>query len=289
MGPRGEAAPATAGRGPFGGREFGLRVFSGVVLAAVVVSALIVGGWPFAVIWLAAAIVGAAEWIGMSRTLPRRALTAVIAATLALLVLCLHAAAAPWVGLAVLGIGAALVLGLAHDGRGRLRALGGLLGGAVIALVPTALRDDPLIGILGPAWMFAVVWSTDVIAYFTGRTFGGPKLMPAVSPKKTWSGAVGGLVGGVAAGTLLVALARAEGWSPLAGTSLVLVAALSAAASVLSQAGDLVESALKRRYGVKDSGRSIPGHGGVMDRLDGFFAVALLAGLTLILRRALAA
>ena len=155
----------------------------------------------------------------------------------------------------------------------------------MIALVPAALRDAPAIGLLGPAWMFAVVWSTDIVAYVTGRTLGGPKLMPRVSPKKTWSGALGGLAGAVAAGIAIVLLARTQGWSPLAETSLLLVGLASAVASVLSQGGDLVESALKRRYGVKDSGTSIPGHGGVMDRLDGFFAVALLAGLYLILRR----
>jgi phosphatidate cytidylyltransferase len=278
----GEAAPP---RKAFGSRELGLRVLSGIVLAALVVSGLVLGGWAFAGIWLAAAIVGAGEWIGMSRTLPRRALLGVVAVTLAALTICLEREVALPVGLAILAGGAALCLALAHDNPGRLRALGALLGGAVIALVPPALRDAPEIGILGPAWMFAVVWSTDIVAYFTGRTFGGPKLMPAVSPKKTWSGALGGLVGAVVAGTALVALARQQGWSPFADTNLALVALVSAVASVLSQAGDLLESALKRRYGVKDSGRSIPGHGGVMDRLDGFFAVALLAGLFLVARR----
>lgn len=281
----GEAAPP---RKAFGSRELGLRILSGCVLAALVVSGLVLGGWAFAGIWLAAAIVGAGEWIGMSRTLPRRALLGVTAVTLAALTICLEREVALGVGLAILAGGCALCLALAHDNPRRLRALGALTGGAVIALVPPALRDAPEIGILGPAWMFAVVWSTDIVAYFTGRTFGGPKLMPAVSPKKTWSGALGGLVGAVVAGTALVALARQQGWSPLAETNLALVALVSAVASVLSQAGDLLESALKRRYGVKDSGRSIPGHGGVMDRLDGFFAVALLAGLFLVARRLIA-
>ena len=279
----GETAPATR-RGPFAGRELGLRVVSGIVLAVVVVAALVAGGWPFALVWLAAGIVGAAEWIGISRTAPERLLTGLVALALVALVVCARTVS-PLAGLAALGVGVLAVLIVARGGRGRLRALGGLLGGAVIAVVPSALRDAPGIGIAGPAWMFAVVWSTDVAAYFTGRTLGGPKLMPSVSPKKTWSGAIGGLLAAVAAGTAVVAYARGQG-GDLAAVPLVAAALVSGLASVLSQGGDLVESALKRVYGVKDSGRSIPGHGGVMDRLDGFFAVALLAGLTLALRAA---
>lgn len=284
----GEAVPA-APRGPFAGREFQARVVSAVLLGAIVVSALILGGWPFAVIWLAAGIVFAAEWIGMSAIVPRRLILSLTAATLFGLVLCLHGNGSLAVGLAIVGVGAILVAAVARDGAGRFRAVAGLLSAAVVALVPTALRDDPAIGLLGPAWMFAVVWTTDIVAYFTGRTLGGPKLMPRVSPKKTWSGALGGLVGGTLAGIGLVVFARDHGWSDLADASLAFVGLLSAVASVLSQGGDLVESALKRRYGVKDSGRAIPGHGGVMDRLDGFFAVALLAGFYLIARRLVAA
>lgn len=284
MGSPSEAAPGVR-RNPLSGREFQLRLVSGVVLAILVVSALILGGGPFAFIWLAAALVGAAEWIGMSRTGPRRLLLTIIGVTLAGLSLCLREGAAPLVFLAVAATGTLGLLVLAQDGPARGRAVAGLAGGAVIALVPPGLRDDPGIGILGPAWMFAVVWSTDVVAYITGRTFGGPKLMPSVSPKKTWSGALGGLAAGTAAGIGLVALARGYGWSPLAATSLAIVGIVSAAASVFSQAGDLAESALKRHWGVKDSGRSIPGHGGVMDRLDGFAAVALLAGLYLLAHR----
>lgn len=270
-----DAAAAGARKNPFANREFGLRAVSGLVLAALVVAALVRGGWPFAAIWLAAGIVGAAEWIGMSRTAPRRALVGIIAATLLAAAVCLRVEAPAYAVPAILGLGAILCLALAQDGAGRLRALGGLFGAGVIALVPPALRDAPAIGLLGPAWMFAVVWSTDVVAYLVGRTLGGPKLMPRISPKKTWSGALGGLAGAVAAGIGIVALARSQGWSPLADTPLALVALVSAAASVLSQGGDLVESALKRRYGVKDSGRAIPGHGGVMDRLDGFSAVEI--------------
>lgn len=279
-----EAAPAPR-RGPLGGREFRTRLVSAIVLAVVVVSALVLGGWLFALIWLVAALVGAAEWIGMSRVAPARPILAVTAGTVLALALCLRADAPSAVLITAGGLGLLGLLVVARDGAARARAGVGLFGAAVVALVPSALRDDPEIGILGPAWMFAVVWSTDVVAYVTGRTLGGPKLMPAVSPKKTWSGALGGLAAGTAAGTGLVLVARAHGWSSLAATPLALTALTSAAASILSQAGDLAESGLKRRCGVKDSGRSIPGHGGVMDRLDGFFAVCLLAGLYLVAHR----
>lgn len=284
----GEVA-STPRRGPFAGREFQARVVSAILLGAIVLSALVLGGWPFAVIWLAAGIVFAAEWIGMSAVVPRRLTLSLTAATLFGLVLCLHGQAATGITLGVGLVGAVLVGWVPKDGPSRLRALAGLASAVVIALVPTALRDDPAIGLLGPACMFAVVWTTDIVAYFTGRTLGGPKLMPRVSPKKTWSGALGGLAGGTLAGVGIVAFARDHGWSDLATAPLAGVAILSGIASILSQGGDLVESALKRHYGVKDSGRAIPGHGGVMDRLDGFFAVALLAGFYLIARRLAAA
>lgn len=282
----GEAAPRHT---PFGSREFQARVISAIVLAIVVVTALVLGGWPFALVWLAAAIVAAAEWVGMRRIAPRRAILGVIAATLVGLVVCGQGGAPPAAALVLVLLGLSALLILAKDTPTRIAAILGLFGSAIVALVPTALRDDPGIGILGPAWMFAVVWSTDIVAYFTGRALGGPKLMPRVSPKKTWSGALGGLAAGTAAGAGIVLFAREHGWSTLATTSLPVVALASAVASILSQAGDLAESALKRRCGVKDSGRSIPGHGGVMDRLDGFFAVALLAGLYLIAHRLAAA
>ena len=124
------------------------------------------------------------------------------------------------------------------------------------------LRDSDKPGFLAVLFLFAVVWATDILAYFVGRALGGPKLAPAISPGKTWSGAIGGAVGGVGAGILLAALAGA-------GLSFAIFTT-----AVISQAGDLFESWVKRRKGLKDSGTIIPGHGGVMDRVDGLVAAA---------------
>ncbi|MCP1560320.1 UNVERIFIED_ORG: phosphatidate cytidylyltransferase [Methylobacterium sp. SuP10 SLI 274] len=276
----GDEVVSPARRAPFANREFGLRVASALVLGAVVLGTLLVGGWAFAGIWLIAGVVGAAEWLAMTRSEPLLPLLGLTGATLFGVLATVLLGAPVWVPALLLLAGSLGLFALGH-GPGRRKPIWGLLGGAVVALVPTLLRIDPEIGIVGPAWMFAVVWSTDSVAYFTGRLIGGPKLMPRVSPKKTWSGALGGLAAGIVGGTVTVLIARSQGWDALPAVSPPLVAALSGLASILSQGGDLVESALKRRYGVKDSGRSIPGHGGVMDRLDGFFAVAGLAGLCL--------
>lgn len=119
-------------------------------------------------------------------------------------------------------------------------------------------------------YLFAVTWATDTGAYLAGRAIGGPKLAPRVSPSKTWSGAAGGLLAGVAAGSLLWWAARG-GIDPA-------VVGIAAAGSVACQLGDLLESAAKRHFAVKDSGSMIPGHGGVLDRVDGLLAAALAVG-----------
>ena len=119
-------------------------------------------------------------------------------------------------------------------------------------------------------WALLIVWLTDIGAYFAGRALGGPKLAPRVSPKKTWSGAIGGLLCALGGAALLGHWLHAPLWPLLLWTGLL---------SILGQMGDLTESALKRHFGVKDSGQIIPGHGGVLDRLDSllFVALALLA------------
>jgi phosphatidate cytidylyltransferase len=116
-------------------------------------------------------------------------------------------------------------------------------------------------------WVLGVVWATDTGAYIAGRRIGGPKLAPRVSPNKTWAGLFGGIA---AAG--LVGLAAA---ALVAGVSPWIAAPLSAALAIVEQAGDLFESAVKRRFGVKDSSNLIPGHGGVLDRVDGLLSVSL--------------
>jgi phosphatidate cytidylyltransferase len=154
--------------------------------------------------------------------------------------------------------------------------LAGLVYAGVLLLGPVLLRNDASLGFVAILFLFAVVWLTDTAAYFAGRAFGGPKLWPAVSPKKTWSGAIGGTLGGVAAGLLVV-----KGAGLAIAPMLVLVAV---GLSIVSQAGDLLESAVKRHFGAKDASQLIPGHGGLMDRLDGFLTAVAAAAMVGLLR-----
>jgi phosphatidate cytidylyltransferase len=149
--------------------------------------------------------------------------------------------------------------------------LAGLVYVGCLLLAPLTLRRDPALGFVALIFLFAVVWATDIAAYFAGRAIGGPKLWVAVSPNKTWSGAIGGTLGGVVAGLAICAIAGLD-----LAPKLVLVAL---ALSVASQVGDLLESAIKRHFGAKDASHLIPGHGGLMDRLDGFLTAGLLAAM----------
>lgn len=149
----------------------------------------------------------------------------------------------------------------------------GVFYAAAVFLPPLMLRADPVLGFAALAWLFAVVWGSDVMAYVFGRSIGGPKLAPRLSPKKTWSGFLGGTLSASVLGTVVAAAAALP--------SLLPIFLLSFIVAVATQAGDLFESGMKRRFGVKDAGTLIPGHGGLMDRLDGFIiagALALLIG-----------
>jgi len=131
------------------------------------------------------------------------------------------------------------------------------------------LRQQPA-GLEDTIFLVLVIWATDIGAYLAGRLLGGPKLAPRISPGKTWAGSIGGLLIAALAGALLAAGMLAFSWTAFAAGALL---------SLCAQAGDLLESAIKRRLGVKDSGNTIPGHGGLFDRLDGFLAAAPVAAL----------
>jgi len=160
----------------------------------------------------------------------------------------------------------------------RIWAIAGFGYAAVAELASILLRLDPKMGFTALMFVLLVVWATDIGGYFAGRSIGGPKLWPRVSPKKTWAGALGGFVASlaVAAGFAALDPNKADPQLMLQMTSLLL---LGAVLSIASQLGDLFESAVKRRFGVKDSSHIIPGHGGLLDRLDGFVAAVALAGI----------
>ena len=250
------------------GADLAPRVASGVVMIVLALAATWVGGPVFLAFWGLAAIGVAWEWqrlIGGGRLWVR-----VLACTLGLV------AAAPWalygharLALAMLII-AGVAAGAAADSDRRIPAgIGALYAGAAM-LAPALLRGSPTQGLAAMLWLYAVVWGTDIGAYFGGRAVGGPKLWPAISPGKTWSGALIGAVVSAILGALVAALS-------VPGVRLIPLFELGIITSALSQAGDLFESALKRRAGVKDSSRLIPGHGGLMDRLDGFIVAAAFA------------
>ncbi len=264
-----------------------LRVISAAILAPAVLACTYIGGWIFFVLCAAAAGVVLWEWTtlvagsGDPRILTPGSVV-LLAATL-LVGLNLPAAA-----IGMIAIGAALT-GLAvaawPDVPPRRLTMAWAAGGVVYAgallIGPAALRGDPEWGLTALLFLFATVWTTDIFAYFCGKAIGGPLLWPRISPKKTWSGALGGLIGGVAAG---VGVAYASGVGRLG-----IVGVMGLLLSVLAQAGDLFEFAVKRRFGAKDASHLIPGHGGLMDRLDGFLVAAVAALLIGLIRAGTAA
>ncbi len=253
--------------------DLGRRIASGIVMALLAVGAVVVGGWPFALFWAAAAIGIFWEW---SAIVARGAVAARMAGLAALTAAAL-AAGAGQIHAASVALAAGMVAVAAACAPGR-RGWGaaGVAYAGIVLVAPVVLRRDPEFGLLAVLFLFAVVWSTDILGYFVGRTVGGPRLAPAVSPKKTWSGACGGALGALAAGVAVVHIAG--------NTALLPAACVALALSVASQAGDLFESAVKRRFGVKDASHVIPGHGGLMDRLDGFIAASGVAALVGIIR-----
>jgi phosphatidate cytidylyltransferase len=265
-----EAAPA-ATVVP-GARNLQTRVIAAAVLAPLVIAAAYIGGWLWTVLVTLISIGLYVEWLTVVGAARRRAVVAAGVGLLALAGLCLALDRLD-AALVCCGIGVAAVAALTPERRAW--AATGLGYAAAAGLASVLLRRDPTDGLVALLLVLLVVWVTDIGGYFAGRGIGGPKLWPRVSPNKTWAGAVGGF-----AASLAVAAGFAAAGVGRIGPLLLLGSALS----VASQLGDLFESAVKRRFGVKDSSHIIPGHGGLLDRLDGFVAAIVLAAVFGLLR-----
>jgi phosphatidate cytidylyltransferase len=268
--------PATGSAPQRAGARFGPdlrpRVAAAVVMGSVALAAAWVGGFVFAAFWWLASIVVLWEWqrlVGGERLIVQRVGVGAIALALAALS-ALHNS--------IPGVGASLILGAAAVGwiagrwQGIWAAAGVLYAGALVASVGL-LRVSPSFGMAAILWLFAVVWGTDIAAYFAGRLIGGPRLWPRVSPGKTWAGAIVGAFAGAVLGLMLAAWTNRLAW----------LFWLGLATAIVSELGDLFESALKRRFAAKDSSGLIPGHGGLMDRLDAFTSASFFAAVVGIL------
>lgn len=248
-----------------------VRLISGAVLAGPVLASIWAGFPWFNVMVAVAAVLLAREWLGMCamRTLPALAprLMVLFIGTLLVSLVLVSSGATLWAGVVLL---AAAALTWRVTG-GRWWPTVGLLYIGVPVTAMIWLRADPVAGLPTVVWLFAVVWASDIGAYGCGRLVGGPKLAPTISPNKTWAGLAGGILAAGIVGGLAAECLDANG-----------VPTLALAAAVLgggAQAGDLFESLVKRRFGVKDTGRLIPGHGGLMDRVDGLLAATVLLAL----------
>jgi len=263
---------------PFG--NLGMRVVSALVLAPLAVLAIWAGSLWFLAIMLAACVLLAREWAEMSaRAQPAPIFWAVALSLVAVAVIAHTGAMSPALVTLVFAAAAAGLFAKRFRQEGLDAAYGVLyLGWPAILLI--WLRDGQSgVGLSWTILVFVVAWSSDVAAFIVGSVLKGPKLWPRYSPNKTWSGFAGGLMAGAGTGALIASLLPLDLPNPTWAWGLL----LGFAAALATMAGDLWESALKRRFGVKDAGGLIPGHGGLLDRVDGLmFAAVVLAGARLL-------
>lgn len=260
----GEAAPAAAEPES---RNLLMRVMAALVLAPLTIAIAYAGGWLWAVMVTLTTIGLYVEWLMIVGAAGAGRVIASGVVALAVAGLCLTTGRIE-AALVVLAIGFVAVATISPDRRNWTAT--GFLYAGVAEVAAVLLRLDANNGFVALMFVLLIVWVTDIGGYFAGRGIGGPKLWPRVSPKKTWAGAIGGLIGSLAVAGGFAAFDLGK-----AGPLLL----LSALFSVVSQLGDLFESAVKRRFGVKDSSHIIPGHGGLLDRLDGFVAAVVMAAI----------
>ena len=253
--------------GDSGTRNLVTRAVTAAVLAPLAIGIVYAGGWFWTVLVTAVSVGIFIEWLMIVGARDNLRVLGAGVGALVVTGLCLgfgrYDGAIPF---AVLGLVMVAYLG----GDQRHWTASGYLYAAAALLASVLVRADAEWGFAALMLVLLVVWAADIGGYFAGRTLGGPKLWPWVSPKKTWSGAIGGFVLGLCVASGFAVLGYGN-WLPLL--------ALAALLSVVSQLGDLFESAVKRRFGVKDSSQIIPGHGGLMDRLDGYVAAVVAAAL----------
>jgi phosphatidate cytidylyltransferase len=269
-----DPAKPTGAALPVGRSNLAIRVASSLVLAPIAVGTAYYGGIVFIVFWMIAAFCVIWEWDTLVCAHDKSPVLTIgsVAIAGAGLLLTLGRTVTV-IALILLGmLGAAALASKIRRGW----CVAGVAYAGALLIAPVLLRRDAALGFVAILFLFTVVWLTDVVAYFCGRALGGPKLMPSVSPNKTWSGAFGGTLGAIIGGVVVASYAGIM--------NLVAVAVLAGLLSVASQAGDLLESWIKRQFDAKDAGSLIPGHGGVMDRLDGFLVAAVVAAVVGIVR-----
>lgn len=266
---RAEPGPAVAASGTWA--ELGLRLVTALVLGTVAVGLAWAGVLPFAALVLAVALILSWEWAHVVRG-GGFDLTLAIQGAAAIGAVALAAFGFAALGVAVLLIGTIIVLALEFESRPVLSAAGVLYAGLpAVALI--WLRSSEPAGFHAVLFIMLVVAATDTAAFVCGRLIGGPRLAPSVSPKKTWSGLLGGIgAAGLTAGV----------FAYLIGAPPVALALTGVVTGLVAQAGDLGESALKRAFHLKDASGLLPGHGGFMDRVDGLVPVAVLLALVLV-------
>ena len=260
----------------------GLRTISAFVLAPPVLLAVYVGSPFFEVLLAAAAVVLVWEWNRLC-TGGVFEIGGAIMAVSVLAALVGFGMGHPMLSLIVYAVGAGTLLGVLRFGSpaagdgGTTASLVklwqgvGMLCIGIPCLALLWLRSDSQLGRETVIWLFAVVWCVDIGAYAFGRLIGGPRLAPTISPNKTWAGLIGGAACAAVVGAVAAVFLEKAGWGALA--------AVSAGIAVVAQGGDLVESSLKRHFRVKDASNIIPGHGGLLDRVDGLLAASAAVAL----------
>ena len=260
-----KAAPAATAEPD--SRNLSTRIIAAAVLIPFAIAIAYAGGWLWTALVTLAAIGLYVEWLMVVGLVADKRVVVSGVAALAIAGLCL---AIGRIDAALIALGIGLVAVAIMTPAQRNWSALGFLYAAVAEIASVLLRLDPVKGFAALVFVLVIVWVTDSGGYFAGRGIGGPKLWPRVSPKKTWAGAIGGFVASLAVAGAFAALDLGK-----AGHLLM----ISGVLSVVSQLGDLFESAVKRRFGVKDSSQIIPGHGGLLDRLDGFVAAIVFAAI----------